>query len=418
VAVETAGACGLAASVRARTHLRSMPRPAPLRLFQAVTVGHYGIDVFNSMTPVLAAFLKAPLGLSAAQVGLAVGVHQFLAGATQPPFGWVEDRVGSRVLGPLSVAWAISLMCAALLAGWRFGYLPFLALLAVAALGSGAFHPQGVAHAGSGLPGRSATATSVFFLSGQLGLSTGPVIAGVMLDRAGPNGVVAVGALFLVVPVYMATVMGRRSLNPPPAILEQTGAVQPPPAWGPRSLRALALLAAIFSLRAWIFIGTVAFLPLLFQVAGWSASGQGLAAGTFWVGGAIGGVLAGLLADRHGRRLVVSVATFAGALMLPLLPLAEGAVALVVCLLCGAFLGAPHSVLMVVAQDLLPVRRALASGLALGFLFAMGAVGSWGIGALADSYGLVRVIQAGAVPALLVAALALLLPVRAAGTPT
>lgn len=392
-----------------------MSRPAPLRIFQAVTVGHYGIDVFNSMTPVLAAFLKAPLGLSAAQVGLAVGVHQLLAGTTQPPFGWVEDRIGSRVLGPLSVAWAISLMCAALLVGFHFGYLPFLGLLALAALGSGAFHPQGVAHAGSALPGRSATTTSVFFLSGQLGLSTGPVIAGVMLDRAGPPGVVAVGAVFLVVPVYMATVMGRRSLNPPPAELEKTGTVQQPPAWGPRSRRALALLAAIFSLRAWIFIGTVAFLPLLFQTAGWSASGQGLAAGTFWVGGAIGGVLAGLLADRFGRRFAVSASTLGGALLLPLLPIADGGMALVVCLLCGAFLGAPHSVLMVVAQDLLPVRRALASGLALGFLFAMGAVGSWGIGALADRYGLFPVIQAGALPALAVAALALLLPASSSG---
>ena len=390
-----------------------MSRTAPFRLYQAVTVGHYGIDVFNSMTPVLAAFLQAPLGLSAAQVGLAVGVHQLLAGATQPPFGWVEDRVGSRVLGPLSVAWAISFMCAALMVGLRAGYLPFLGLLAVAALGSGAFHPQGVAHAGIALPGRAATTTSVFFLSGQLGLSTGPVIAGVMLDRAGPLGVVGVGALFLAVPVYMTMVMGRRSLNPPPPLLDRNGAVPPPPAWRAGSRRALALLSAIFALRAWIFIGTVAFLPLLFQVAGWSATGQGLAAGTFWVGGAIGGVLAGVLADRRGRRLVVSASTFGGALMLPLLPLFDGAAALLVCLLCGAFLGAPHSVLMVLAQDLLPVRRALASGLALGYLFAMGAVGSWGIGALADRYGLGLVIQAGVVPALLVAALALLLPPRA-----
>ena len=112
-----------------------------------MTLGHFGIDVFNSMGPVLVAFLRAPLALSASQVGLAVGLHQFLAGATQPFFGWLTDRVGSRVIGPLSVGWTIGFLCLALIGAELAGYGLFLLLLAVAALGSGAFHPQGTMHA-------------------------------------------------------------------------------------------------------------------------------------------------------------------------------------------------------------------------------------------------------------------------------
>ncbi|HUP23469.1 MAG TPA: MFS transporter [Thermoanaerobaculia bacterium] len=381
-----------------------------VRLFRAVTLGHFGIDVFNSMGPVLLAFLQQPLGLSAAQVGLGVGVHQFLAGATQPPFGWLTDRIGSRWLGPGSVLLTMTALCASLWVVQRFGFWAFLPLFALAALGSGAFHPQGVMHSSDAVPGRAATTTSVFFLGGQLGLAAGPVLAGVVLDRLGLPGIWLLGLLFLPVPLYMATQMLPRAHNPLPVPTRRDASA----ARGGWSAGPLTLLVAIFSGRAWIFIGTVAFLPLLFHGKGWSASAQGAVAGAFWLGGAVTGVLAGAFADRVGRRLAVSASTGLGALLLLLLPLADGPGAVVLSFLCGGALGAPHSVLMVIAQDLLPVRRALASGLALGFLFAMGAIASWTIGALADAFALQPVLQGGALVGAAVASLALLLPRTAA----
>jgi FSR family fosmidomycin resistance protein-like MFS transporter len=246
----------------------------------------------------------------------------------------------------------------------------------------------------------------VFFLGGQLGLSAGPILAGVMLDRAGVAGIYVLAIVFLPVPLAMAVAM--RGAPAPERH-------HPRPRSGPSDrqpgiYRVLALLVVIFSARSWIFIGTVAFLPLLFFEKGWSATGQGLVAGVFWLGGALAGVAAGRCADRYGRRLVVSASALFGGLALLFLPAADGAAALLLALGCGALLGAPHSILIVVAQDLLPVGRALASGLSLGFLFAMGAVSSWAIGTLADRFGLETVLRAGLVPALVVAGLALALP--------
>ncbi len=386
--------------------MSSTPR---LRLLYAANVGHFGIDVFNSMGPVLLAFLKTPLGLSAGQVGLAVGLYQLLAGSTQPPFGWLVDRVGSRLLGPTSVTWTMGCLCLALVAAERLGFGAFLLIFGFAALGSGAFHPQGTMHAGTAIPGRSATGTSLFFLCGQVGLATGPPLAGFLLDRWGTSGILFLAAVMSPVPLFMAVAMGPRRWNPrpePPAPVAATVRRR-------IEARSLGLLAAIFSLRAWIFIGTAAFLPLLFQLKGWSSTRQGLLAGTFWLGGAITGVFLGDLADRWGRRRAVSLASLIGAVLLPFLPGADGFAAFALALACGGCLGAPHSVLIVIAQDLLPVRRGLASGMALGFLFAMGAVASWSIGMLADRYGLSQVIQAGAVLAAAVAGLALLLPTSA-----
>ena len=380
----------------------------PVKIFRAVALGHFGIDTFSSMAPVLVTFLRVPLEMSGAQMGFAVGLQQFLSGATQPLFGWLVDRWGSRLLGPLSVAWTMIFVSLAIVtAPLVRSYGLFVGLLAIGAVGSGAFHPQGTMHAATAIAGRGATTTSIFFFCGQLGLATGPLVAGLLLDRVGPWGIATFGACLLLVPIFMATQMSNSRVNPPPAKLplpiSRTNA-------GSLASPVVALLAVVFACRAWLFIGTAAFLPLLFQTKGWSATAQGAVTGAFWLGGGATGVIAGILADRLGRRALVFVTTLLGSVPLFLLPTTEGAGAFVMALLAGALLGAPHSTLMVMAQDILPLRPGLASGLALGFLFACGALSSWAIGGLADRFELIPVLQCGALAGVLAATLSLLLP--------
>jgi predicted MFS family arabinose efflux permease len=79
-------------------------------------------------------------------------------------------------------------------------------------------------------------------------------------------------------------------------------------------------------------------------------------------------------------------------------------------LFAGFFGGMPHSILILRAQSLLPGRRALASGLALGFMFLAGSVGAYLVGVAADSVGLALTLQALAFLPLLAVAASLLLP--------
>ena len=385
------------------------------RIFAAVSVGHLGIDIFNSMGPVLLAFLKAPLGLSAAQIGLAVGLYQFLAGTTQPAFGWVVDRVGSRFLGPCSVAFNLAFLALAVAAAATTGsFILFLIPFAVAAIASGAFHPLGVMHASTVNVARSATFIAIFFFCGQVGLATGPLLAGLALDRAGLTGIYWLVLVVAPVPLFMAFAMGpRRFHSPPPAAQpeedQESAVVATPGQRRPIRRGVVALLALVLASRAWAVFGTIAFLPLLLAQQGFSSSAQGLANGLFLLGGAVTAVLAGAWSDRWGRRSVVFLTTLLGSLVLVFLP-GSGNWTFVVALPCGALLGAAHSVLIVMAQSLLPWRRGLASGTALGFLFATGAVATWGIGELADRFDLAAVLQAGAMVGLVSACASLLLP--------
>lgn len=385
------------------------------RIFAAVTIGHLGIDIFNSMGPVLLAFLQAPLGLSAAQIGLGVGLFQVLAGTTQPAFGWLVDRIGSRFLGPFSVAFnfaCMGLAVAAAAATQRF--VLFLIPFALAAVASGAFHPLGVMHSSTVNLARSATFTAIFFFCGQLGLTTGPVLAGLALDRAGLNGIYWLLLLAAPVPLFMVFAMGPRRFHPAPATSQpsedQTGAAEVP-AGRRQPVRGgvIALLGLVFASRSWAMFGTMAFLPLLLSQRGYSSVAQGSASALFLLGGAVTAVFAGAWADRWGRRPVVFLTTLLGALLLGVLPGSGGWIFAVV-LPCGALLGASHSILIVMAQELLPWRRGLASGTALGFLFATGGIATWGIGGLADRFELAAVLQAGAVVGLVSAFASLLLP--------
>jgi FSR family fosmidomycin resistance protein-like MFS transporter len=375
-----------------------------------VTAGHLAIDIFNSMGPVVVTFLRGPLGLSAAQVGLAVGSYQFLAGATQPPFGWLADRIGSRYLGPLSVLWTIGLVALALMVAMRTGsYGLFLAIFSLAALGSGAFHPQGVLHSSRAAAAeRAATATAVFFLCGQVGLAGGPILSGYLLEHSGPKGIYALASIALPVGLLMAVGLRHTSGRADVAV-ERPAAIADRRAMR-HVARVVVLLAAILTCRGWVTIGTAAFLPALFQAAGWAPSQYGIVTGLYWLGAGIAGVVGGRVAERWGRRPVVGVATLAGAALLVVLPIARGGWAFAVALLAGALMGAAHSILIVMAQAYLPVRQGLASGLALGYLFGAGALSSLAIGVLADAWGLALVIQGGAAVGLLAAVLTAFLP--------
>lgn len=377
------------------------------KLFMAVTVGHLVIDIFNSMGSVVVTFLSIPMALSTAQIGLALSSYSLLAAITQPLFGWLADKWGSRWLGPGSLAWTISFMALAVfMAQTTHSFVLFMIPFTLASIGSGAFHPLATMHSTNAILSQAAMATGMFFLFGQTGLAGGPFLGGLILDHVGPAGIYTLAALTLPFIIFMAYAMRHTTIRP--AAHSRHDDISLPPVkvrWG-----AIALLALIAGLRSWVALGTVNFLPKMFQDMGWDATAYGLITGSYWMASGITGVMAGSLADRWGRRQVVCVTMLLGSLPVYFLPLNNSWVAFVLAILIGGLTGASHSILVVIAQALLPGRQAFASGVTLGYLFGVGAVASWAIGSLADIWGLNSVIQAGAGVGVVVALLALFLP--------
>jgi FSR family fosmidomycin resistance protein-like MFS transporter len=152
-------------------------------------------------------------------------------------------------------------------------------------------------------------------------------------------------------------------------------------------------------------------LPKLLEDRGWEASVYGALAGVFMGTAAVGNVIVGKLADRFGMRVVTTAALL---LSVPtgllLLTTPSTLLAFVACGLTGFLTGGLHSVLVVHAQQLLPVRQGFAAGLILGFTFASGAIGTWVCGFVGDIVGLQPAMQGLALMGVPAALLALALP--------
>ena len=130
------------------------------------------------------------------------------------------------------------------------------------------------------------------------------------------------------------------------------------------------------------------------------------------VGGGVGTLTGGPLADRFGRRAVL-LASMVCAPGLILAFLAAGpAVGAFVAFLIGAVTVSTFAVTVVMGQELLPDRIGLASGVTLGFGIGMGGVGAVLLGLVADRLGLVRTFDVIAALPVLGLAFTLTLPRR------
>jgi FSR family fosmidomycin resistance protein-like MFS transporter len=385
------------------------------RMFLAATSGHFAIDVLNSTGAVLLAVLKDPLGLSYGQIGMALTAYTLIGSLSQPLFGWLSDRARGRtmLLGAVSVVWMAA--CYALVAlapSWAM-LLPFFLL---APLGSGLFHPVGTATAGSAVPERAATATSLFFFSGQSGLALGPFVAGALVGSFGAPGLLPLTALALV-PAGLLMLAWRDEGS----LVARQKKAQAPAArrvWTPTAIALVAGFIVLVAVRSSIQAVYQAYLPQLFQSRGWSPALFGLMAGVFMAAGAVGQIVTGGFADRYGMRAAVVlplVLSIPAGLLCLLTP--SAALAFVACALAGFLVGGQHSVLVVHAQQLLPVKQGFAAGLILGFTFATGAIGTWFAGQLADTRGLQTVMVWMTFLSLPAALLALTLPGRRRPTP-
>ena len=368
-------------------------------LFSSVALSHLMVDVFNSSRPVLLTYL----GLTETQIALISTIYIWASALTQPFFGWLSDRVGPRWLAAGGVLWMTVFFSGAVFLPGSSG----LVCLIIAALGSSSFHPVGTVQATlqgrNHLAGRETTATSLFFMAGQLGHFVGPILTGLLLARLGLPALVILPIVSIPVGLALAYQLRGNLPHPKPSSGDHKIRLQ-------ASAGFIVLLAIVATLQSWSQSNMITFVPKYIHDLGLSAATYGNLAGLFMGGSALGNVIGGHFGDLYAKRKVAALALLLAAFPIYLMSQIGWSPWLYLLIpLAGACTGAVHSIMVVLAQRMISGGMALASGLILGFIFSSGALGMLLTGPLVENYGFPSVLKLTTVLVLLASPLAWML---------
>ncbi len=345
----------------------------------ALGLGHGAVDLCANALPVFYPMLMAALNLSYASAGALVTVQSASSSLSQPFFGWLSDRFGGRMVAVFAVLLAAS---ACGMVGYAPGYYPLLVVVALLGLGIAAYHPQGAKTATIlGGPWRT-TSLSIYMVLGSLGYASGPLMAATLLVPSGLKSTPVLLLPAILVALLLFATLGKVDRRP----AEKGPAMVGPR--GPISWMGVAVLGVVIVARSWVSNGLVAFLPLLYSARGHAPQLAGEMMFLLFALEGGGMALGGWMADRVGRKLTIAISFL---LLVPLLHLflsSEGTPAVALAIPVGILMGASVTVTLAMAQEILPSRMGMASGIAISLSQIMGGIGVALQGILADRYGL------------------------------
>jgi MFS transporter, FSR family, fosmidomycin resistance protein len=358
-----------------------------------ISLSHLLNDTVQALIPAIYPMLKSAFALSFAQVGLMTLAQQLTASVLQPLVGLYTDR--RPMPYSLVVGMAFSLVGLLLLASAP----TFVAVLAAATLmgiGSAVFHPESsrVARLASG--GRHGLAQSVFQVGGNIGSSFGPLLGAFLVVPRGQSSIAWCALLALVAMIVLWRIGGwHRTWHlqvlaaPAGRSLEKRVLVSPR-----RVGWSLAILAALIFSK-YFYLASLSsyytfYLISKFQLSVRSAQ---IDLFIFLAAVAVGTILGGPIGDRIGRKLVIWGSILGVLPFTLLLPYANLFWTPVLTVIIGLILASAFSAIVVYAQELVPGRVGLISGVFFGFAFGMGGLGAAVLGQMADVIGIEAVYR-------------------------
>jgi len=364
-------------------------------------LGHLTVDSYVGVIPVLYPLLIGRFQLNLATVGLISLAYSGTAAISQPLFGVIADRYGTRLTG-LALAWTAITFA---LVGFMPTFPMLVALACASGLGSGAFHPFGALDVRALLPRRSRSAgMSIYVTAGTVGVALGPLIGIFVFSLLGIRG-----TGLLVIPgiasgAYLLWRMRRVVAPAADARRVATAVRQSAPIF------ALAAVIGVMMSRSWTVSVFQAFTPTWYKQLGYGPEFYGPLATTLVLASAVGTVGCGALADRYGRKNLIIGTLVLSIPAILLFTAFPGPWAFGSAILIGFLAASTAPLMLLMAQQLMASRAGLASGLVMGLGFVTAAVGIPINGAIADAIGLQRSLMSHVILVLVTILIAWFLP--------
>ncbi len=352
-------------------------------ILAAISICHLLNDMMKSVLPAIYPLLKNTYHLDFGQVGLITLSSQLTASLLQPVVGAYTDRRPkpySLTIGMCFTFFGLLVLSMAP----SFGMVLFAA--AMVGMGSAVFHPESsrVARMASG--GQHGLAQALFQVGGNAGSALGPLLAAFIVLRRGQSSISWFSLAALLAMIVLANVgawykkVGPIQGKARTAHTERHGALSTA-----RVAAAIAiLLALIFS--KYFYLASLTSYYTFYLIGRFHISVQNAQIHLFVFLGAVaaGTIIGGPVGDRIGRKYVIWCSILGVLPFTLLLPYANLFWTGVLSVVIGVILASAFSAILVYAQELVPGKVGMISGLFFGFAFGMGGVGAALLGKLAD----------------------------------
>jgi FSR family fosmidomycin resistance protein-like MFS transporter len=373
------------------TNVTTIPAEAPkgvrpntaFTILAAISFCHFLNDMVQSLVPAIYPLLKSAFHLDFGQIGLITLTGQTTASLLQPLVGFYTDRrpkpysltagMGFTLVGLLLLSLAVS-----------FGKI--LVAVALVGVGSAVFHPESsrVARMASG--GQHGLAQSLFQVGGNAGSALGPLLAAFIVLPRGQSSIAWFSLAALLAIIVLANVGTWSKKHHEAKAKSPATHTEHRPALSSRKVvfSVVVLIALVFS--KYFYLASLITYYTFYLMHKFHVSVQNAQVHLFVFLGAVaaGTIIGGPIGDRIGRKYVIWCSILGVLPFTLLLPYANLFWTGILSVVIGLILASAFSAILVYAQDLIPGKVGMISGLFFGLAFGMGGVGAALLGELAD----------------------------------
>ncbi|WP_090118450.1 MFS transporter [Kosakonia arachidis] len=347
----------------------------------AISLSHLLNDMIQSLLLAIYPLLQADFSLSFVQIGFITLTFQVASSLLQPVVGYWTDKHPMPWSLPIGMCFTLSGLVLLALAG---NFTTVLIAAALVGTGSSVFHPESsrVARMASG--GRHGLAQSIFQVGGNFGASLGPLLAAVIVAPYGKGNVAwfVLAALLAIIVLMQVSrwYAAQHRVNKG----KKSVALHNPLPRNKVILAVCILLILIFS--KYFYMASISSYFTFYLMSRFDLSVQNaqMHLFIFLFAVAAGTVIGGPVGDKIGRKYVIWGSILGVAPFTLLLPYASLFWTGILTVIIGFILASAFSAILVYAQELLPGRIGMVSGLFFGFAFGMGGLGAAVLGLVAD----------------------------------
>lgn len=366
---------------------------AAMGILFALSISHCLNDMLQAVILAIYPLLKDDLLLNFAQIGLITLVYQIAASVFQPMVGLYLDKKPNPWFLPIGMSFIL-----VGLVNLAFASALWWVLVAVflVGIGSSILHPEAsrITFLASG--GKRGFAQSVFQVGGNLGGSLGPLLTALVVAPYGRQNVVFMCVFCIIAMAAMVPICRwyKRILR----IMRykhQTAEMQHASPLSKRmTLFSIGiLLVLIFSKYIYMASLNSYYTFYLIHKFGVSVQSSQLFLFVFLFATAVGTLVGGPLGDKIGRKYVIWISILGTAPFSLLMPYVGLVWTCILSFIIGFVLSSAFPAILLYAQELLPYKLGLVSGLFFGLAFGIAGIASAVLGNMADQYGIEAVYK-------------------------